>query len=108
MEAWTGCGGVAEGGGDSDGDKLREGTEAGCGTLDFLTWTDDGRSDDTCFSKERIYRDKKSLLESNCCNGYFNIANNDLIFLSIFFLFSVNKTCHGIKTLFFSSISNKC
>lgn len=74
VEAWMGCRDAEEGGGDSDGDRLREGTETVCGTLDFLTWTDEGRSEDTCFSRERICRDKLSLLEIKFNSGYFNIS----------------------------------
>lgn len=52
MEASIGGGGV--GGGSGESDCLWEGAEGGCGTLDFLTWTEDGWSEDTCFSKDRI------------------------------------------------------
>lgn len=52
VEVSIGGGGV--GGGSGESDCLWEGAEGGCGTLDFLTWTEDGWSEDTCFSKDRI------------------------------------------------------
>ena len=55
VEASIGGGGVGEGSGDSDIDVLREGAVADCGTLDFLTRTEEGWSEDPCFSRDRIY-----------------------------------------------------
>lgn len=52
VEASTGGGGSGE----SEADDLWEGAVVVCGTLDFLTWTEEGWSEDTCFSKDRIYR----------------------------------------------------
>ena len=56
VEACVGCGGVGGSSRESETDSLREGAAAGCGKLDFLTWTNDGRSEDTCFSRDRTYR----------------------------------------------------
>lgn len=53
----TSIGGGGVGSGDSEAERLGEVAAAGgggCGTLDFLTWTEDGWSEDTCFSRERI------------------------------------------------------
>lgn len=54
VEAFKGGGGVGGGKGESETDRLWKGAVAGCGTLDFLTWTEEGRSEDTCFSRDRI------------------------------------------------------
>lgn len=65
-----GGGGVGGGSGESETERLGEAAAAGggCATLDFLTWTEDGWSEDTCFSRERIYgntrRQKEFLLTS--------------------------------------------
>ncbi len=56
VEASIGGGGVGGGSGESEADRLWEGAAVGCGTLDFLTWTEEGWSEDTCFSRDRIYR----------------------------------------------------
>lgn len=56
VEASMGGGGVDEGRGESETDRLWQGAVGGCGTLDFLTRTDEGWSEDTCFSRDRIYR----------------------------------------------------
>lgn len=55
VEASVGCGGVGGGSVESEADGLREEAAGGCGTLDFLTWTEEGWSEDTCFSRDRIY-----------------------------------------------------
>lgn len=54
VEASIGCGGVGGGSGKSEVDCLWEGAVADCGTLDFLTWTEEGWFEDTCFSRDRI------------------------------------------------------
>lgn len=54
VEASIGGGGVGGGSGESEADCLWEGAVFGCGTLDFLTWTEEGWSEDTCFSRDRI------------------------------------------------------
>lgn len=56
VEASIGGGGVGGGSsGESDADRLwEEGATVGCGALDFLTWTEEGWSEDTCFSRDRI------------------------------------------------------
>lgn len=56
MEASIGGGGVGGGSGESEVEGLLEGTVVGCGTLKFLTWTEEGWSEDTCFCRDRIYR----------------------------------------------------
>lgn len=55
MEASIG-GDVGEGSGESVLDCLWGGAAVGCETLDALTWTEEGWSEDTCFSRDRIYR----------------------------------------------------
>lgn len=55
VEASIGGGGVGEGSGDSEVGGLWEGAVVGCGTLDFLTRTEEGWSEDPCFSSNRIY-----------------------------------------------------
>lgn len=55
VEASIGGGGVGGGSGESEADRLLEEAVFGSGTLDFLTWTEEGRSEETCFSRERIY-----------------------------------------------------
>lgn len=54
VEAFKGGGGVGGGNGESETDRLWKGAVAGCGALDFLTWTEEGWSEDTCFSRDRI------------------------------------------------------
>lgn len=59
VETSIGGGGVGVGGGsgESEADRLWKGAAAGCsGVLVFLTWTDDGWSEHTCFSRDRICR----------------------------------------------------
>lgn len=57
VEAFIGGGGVGGGSGESECDRLWVGAAGvGCGTLDFLTWTEEGWSEDICFSRDRIYR----------------------------------------------------
>lgn len=60
-----GGGGVGGGSGESETERLGEAAAAGggCATLDFLTWTEDGSSEDTCFSRERIYGNTKGQKE---------------------------------------------
>lgn len=63
VEASIGGGGVNEGSGDSEIDCLSEGVVVvGCGTLDFLTRTVEGWSEDPCFSNNRILRAILSLM----------------------------------------------
>ena len=57
VDASMGGGGVGGGSGESEADRLWEGAGGGGGTLDFLTWTEEGWSEDTCFSRDRIYRE---------------------------------------------------
>lgn len=57
VEASIGGGGVGGGSGESEADRLWVGAVVGCGTLDFLTWTEEGWSEDTCFSRHRICRE---------------------------------------------------
>lgn len=56
VEASTGGGGVGGGNGESEADRLWEGTVLGCCTLDFLARTEEGWSEDRCFSRDRICR----------------------------------------------------
>lgn len=57
VEAFSGgCGwggGVGGGSGESETDCLKDEAAVGCGTLDFLTWTEEGWSEETCFSRDR-------------------------------------------------------
>lgn len=49
----VGCGGgVGGGSGESERDCLTDETGVGCGALDFRTWTDEGWSEETCFSRD--------------------------------------------------------
>lgn len=48
VEASKGGGGVGGGNGESEMDFL---------TLDFLTWTEEGWSEDTCLSRDRICKE---------------------------------------------------
>lgn len=57
VEASKGGGGVGGGSGESEMDFLREEAADGCGTLDFLTWTEEGWSEDTCLSRDRICKE---------------------------------------------------
>lgn len=61
MEASIG-GDVGEGSGESVLDCLWGGAAVGCETLDALTWTEEGWSEDTCFSRDRILRPILSLM----------------------------------------------
>ncbi len=65
VEAFLGGGGVGGGSGDSEADRLWVGAGFGCGTLDFLTWTEDGWSEDTCFSRDKIYREMEDVTRNN-------------------------------------------
>lgn len=56
VEASIGGGGVGGGSGESEVEGLLEGAVVAWGTLDFLTWTEEGWSEDICFSRDRIYR----------------------------------------------------
>lgn len=59
VEASIGGGGVGDGTGDSEIAVLREGAVADCGTLDFLTRTEEGWSEVPCFSRDRIYSERQ-------------------------------------------------
>lgn len=54
MEASIGCECVGGGSGESEADGLRDEAGGARGTPDLLTWTEEGWSGDTCFSKDRI------------------------------------------------------
>lgn len=57
VEAFSGgCGwggGVGGGSGESEADCLKDEAAVGCGALDFLTWTEEGWSEETCFCRDR-------------------------------------------------------
>lgn len=79
------------GSGESETERLGEAAAAGGGgaTLDFRTWTEDGWSEDTCFSRERIYgntrRQKEFLLTS----------------FSLFCLLMLARLATGVMTFLF-------
>ena len=56
VEAFRGGGGMGEGNGESDADRLWDGAVLGGCTLVFLTRTEEGSSEDRCFSRDRICR----------------------------------------------------